>query len=140
MSHGSSDLVADYLSKANIKLNAPVSSYLLLSRTITQPQSLHSSDPSRFPNSSHIDSQSFSGNEKATVIDSKNIPNIVDASKSLVATVRTCAHLCTTIDNESFLKLLRFQTNKSQSLVITDQKYILLVVIKNNSSSGSNRQ
>lgn len=123
MSFGS-DIVNEYLTKANIKLNAPISSYLLLSRNKTQQSPSSSSLPST-SNGSNISA------EKVTVIDHKNIPNIVDTSKSIVSTVRTCSHLCSTIDPESFLKLLRFQTSKSQSLIITDQKYILLIVISN---------
>lgn len=122
MSFGS-DIVNEYLTKANIKLNAPISSYLLLSRN--KPQQSPSSSLPSASNGSNISA------EKVTVIDHKNIPNIVDTSKSIVSTVRTCSHLCSTIDPESFLKLLRFQTNTSQSLIITDQKYILLIVISN---------
>lgn len=99
MSYGS-EQVSDFLAKANIKFTTPVSSYLLLSRAANGPQT---------------DNQK----QQATVIDHKNCSNLIDISKSLIATVEVCSHLCTTIDKESELKLLRFQSNKSQSIIIT---------------------
>lgn len=115
MSYGS-EQVSDFLAKANIKFTTPVSSYLLLSRAANGPQT---------------DNQK----QQATVIDHKNCSNLIDISKSLIATVEVCSHLCTTIDKESELKLLRFQSNKSQSIIITDKKHILLVVVDNHTSS-----
>lgn len=101
-----SDKVNLFLAKANIKFSAPVSSYLLLSKPASSPE----------PDTT---AAAASSARKAYVIDHKNIKDILETSKQVLATVDACSHLCTAVNPESNLRLLRLQTDSSHSLIIT---------------------
>lgn len=99
------DSISGFLKRANVSLPAPVSSFIVLS----------------VGNNASSNASTTTDKRAAKVIQHHRISDPIAVASKVLSTLSSCEDLLTAVDDDTDIKLLRLQSEATQSIIITGE-------------------